>query len=39
MNGQQEALSEAFARFIAYSSPYLFWFFVTAMTAGIWWLQ
>jgi len=35
MNGQ----GEGFARFIAYSSPYLFWVFVTAMTAGIWWLQ
>ena len=35
MNGH----SEGFARFIAYSSPYLFWVFVSAITAGIWWFQ
>ena len=35
MNGH----SEGFARFIAYSSPYLFWVFVSAITAGIWWIQ
>jgi hypothetical protein len=35
MNGH----NEGFARFIAYSSPYLFWVFVSAMTAGIWWFR
>jgi hypothetical protein len=31
--------NEAFARFIAYSSSFVFWGFVSLMTAGIWWLH
>jgi hypothetical protein len=35
MNGH----NDGFARFIAYSSPYLFWVIVSALTAGIWWFH
>jgi len=31
--------NETVARFLAYSSPYLFWVFVSMITAGIWWFQ
>jgi hypothetical protein len=31
--------NEAFARLVAYSSPYLFWFFVSLIVGGIVWLR
>jgi len=31
--------NELFARFVAYSSPYLFWVFVGAISVGILWLR
>src|SRR5262245_6944900 len=40
MNGHdQNGHNESFARFVAYSSPYLFWFVVSMITAGIFWLH
>ena len=40
MNGpDQNGHSEVFARFVAYSSPYLFWMFVSLIAAGIFWLR
>ena len=35
MNGH----NKMFARFVAYSSPYLFWVFIGLMSAGILWLR
>jgi len=31
--------NELFARFVAYSSPYLFWLVVGVISAGIFWLR
>lgn len=31
--------NETVARFLAYSSSFLFWIFVSVLTAGIWWAQ
>lgn len=31
--------NELFARFVAYSSPYLFWLFVGLISVGILWLR
>ena len=40
MNGRDEnGHNELFARLVAYSSPYLFWFFVSLISAGILWLR
>jgi hypothetical protein len=33
------AHNELFARFVAYSSPYLFWLCVGVISAGILWLR
>ena len=35
VNGHNESL----ARFVAYSSPYLFWLFVGLISCGILWLR
>jgi len=40
MNGHdQNGHNELLARFVAYSSPYLFWMFVSLIAAGILWLR
>jgi len=40
MNGHnQNGHNEMFARLVAYSSPYLFWFFVSLISGGILWLR
>jgi len=40
MNGHNEnGHNELFARLVAYSSPYLFWLFVSLISAGILWLR
>ena len=40
MNGHnQNGHNELFARFVAYSSPYLFWMFVSLISVGILWLR
>ena len=31
--------NESVARFLAYSSPMLFWVFISLITAGVWWIQ
>ena len=31
--------NEFFARFVAYSSPYLFWLFVGLISVGILWMR
>jgi hypothetical protein len=40
MNGHnQNGHNELLARVVAYSSPYLFWMFITLISAGIFWLR
>lgn len=35
----QNGHSELLARLVAYSSPYLFWMFISLISAGIFWLR
>jgi hypothetical protein len=40
MNGHNEnGPNELLAKLVAYSSPYLFWFFVSLISAGIFWMR